>query len=161
MQSALRERILRRTPHALAMGEPAGRPAACGQRGGQAVHSVDARHLLDEVDLARDVVAPQRGHGDPQALGLGLRLEVQRAEDRGLALALDGDAEDRAHAGLAQQQRARRRRRPGDVDRPGSKLRPGTALKQAGGHRLRVHALLRLQALLEARRGLAAQPQKR
>ena len=159
VQSAARERILRRAAHALVMGESAGRPATRGQRRGQAVHAVNACDLLDEVDLARDVVAPQRGHGDAQPLGLGLRLEVQRAEDRGLALARDGHAENPAHACLAQQERARRCRCPGEVDRPGGELGPGTALQQLGGSGLRVHALLRLQAFLEARRGLAAQPE--
>ncbi len=96
------------------MGEQPGRAAPRGQRRRQAVDAVDARDLLDQVDLARDVVAAQRRHGHVEPVGGRLDGEVERsAGSRAWRSTRDGDAEDRPYARLAQSQRrgARRRRR--------------------------------------------------
>ena len=62
VQAAADQRVLGRAAHALGVREPAGGAAAGGQRRGQPLEAVDARDLLDQVDLARDVVAAQRRH---------------------------------------------------------------------------------------------------
>ena len=111
VQAAADHRVLGGAAHALGVGEPPRRAAARGQRRGQPLEAVDARDLLDQVDLARDVVAAQRRHGDLQAVRAARPGEVQRAQDLGLALARDRHAEDRPHARLAQADRLRRRRR--------------------------------------------------
>ncbi len=61
-QAAADHRVLGGAAHALGVREPAGGAAARGQRRGQPLEAVDARDLLDQVDLARDVVAPEGGH---------------------------------------------------------------------------------------------------
>ncbi len=66
VQPAADHRILGGAAHALGVGELAGGAAARGEGRRQALEPVDARDLLDQVDLARDVVAPQRRHASPR-----------------------------------------------------------------------------------------------
>src|SRR6185437_8358756 len=119
IETAARQRILGGALHALGVAEHPYRAAPRRQRGGQPLQAIDARDLLDQVDLARDVVAAQRWDGDLEALVDLLAGEVQAPQDLGLALAGHGHSEDRLHARLAQAQTARGRRRPRHVDRPG------------------------------------------
>src|SRR5439155_24244492 len=155
VQSPARERILGRAARALGVREPAGSAAARGERGGDLLQAVYASDLLDQVDLACDVIAAQWRYGHLQAVLGRLAVEVKRAQDLDLALARHRRAEDRAHAVLAQAQHARRRRPPYEVDR--ALLEAGAAQldEQATRNSLRVQALLRLQPLLEARGSLA------
>ena len=56
----------------------------------------------DQIDLAGDVIAPERGHSHLETALARFAREVQRAQDLSLALARDGNAQDRLHACLAQ-----------------------------------------------------------
>jgi hypothetical protein len=143
------------------MRQPARGAPARGEGRRQPLEAVDPSHLLDQVDLARDILAPQRRHGDVQAVLGGLRLKIERVQDLRLAFARDGHAEDRLHASLAQADHLGRRALGGDVDRPRHERRAAQLEHQARSDGLRVQALLGRQALLEAARGLAAQPEHR
>ena len=88
------EHVLGLAPHSLGVGEPAGRAAAGGQRGGQPPEPVDAGDLLDQVDLAADIVAALGGHAHLQLAATAADGEVERGEDLALALGRDLDAED-------------------------------------------------------------------
>ena len=66
-----RERVLEPAPQALRVGEAPGGAAARRHRRGQVLEAPDARDLLDEVGLARDVVAPPvRDGGVEPVVGL-------------------------------------------------------------------------------------------
>ena len=159
-QPAADERVLGAAPHALGVREPPGGAPPRRERGGQALEPVDPRDLLDQVDLPRHVAAAQRGHRRVEPARGGCGPEVERAQDLVLVLARDRHAEDRLDAALAQPDRRGRRALAADVDGAGQKARPAQLEHQLGGERLRVHALLGLQALLEAPRGLAAQAER-
>ncbi len=119
VQAAPDERVLGIATHALGVREAARGAATGGQRDGQPLEAVDAGDLLDQVDLARDVLAPDRRWGRRKALvGLG-GVEVERVQDLRLPGTRNIDAEDRAHARLAQADRGRRRALAADVDRSG------------------------------------------
>ena len=136
------------------------RCAAARREGrGQAIDAIDARDLLDQVDLARDVLAPQGRHGD---------LEAVRAPARWRSRAPSGSRAWRSTAtGTPRIARTRDSRSAITVagaglprprrSCPSSTLRAAQLDHQARRHGLRVHALLGLQPLLEARRSLAAQ----
>ncbi len=164
VQAAADHRVLGGAAHALGVREHAGGAAARRQRRRQALEAVDARDLLDQVDLARDVVAAQRRHPHLEAAAARFGFEVERVEDLGLARGRDGDPEDRLHARLAQPDFRARGDPAGpleaDVDRAGNDARAAQLDHQLRRERLRVHALLRLQPLLEAPRGLAAQAER-
>ena len=89
---AAHERVDRAAAQALLDAQAPGAAAALGQRGRQLLEAVHAGDLLDEVGLARDVVAPEGGHQHVEAAGRLLGLEAQRAQDLGLARARDRDA---------------------------------------------------------------------
>ena len=157
MQSAADHRVLGEPAHALRVRQQPGRAAARGERRGQALESVDARDLLDEVDLAVDVVAADRRHGHVETVGGRLAAEVERAQDPRLALDRNGDAEDRVHPALAQPQGRRRGGLVADVDRAPGRVGAGARDHQLSGDRLCVQALLGREVLLEAGGSLAAQ----
>ncbi len=151
--------VLEPAPQPLRGREAADRAAARGQRGGDALEAPQARDLLDEVGLAADVVAPPGGHGDVEAvLGLG-HAEAQPGEDAVRVGARDGRAEQALRAGVAQPQRDRVRAGAADVDRPAHRPRAAELDHQLRGDGLALDALLGLQLLLEAARGLRAQAQ--
>src|SRR3712207_7110843 len=61
--------------------EPAGRPAAAGQGRGQAVEAPQARDLLDQVRLPRDVRPAERRHAHGERVVAGaLHREAEPAE---------------------------------------------------------------------------------
>ena len=117
VQAATDERVLGRAAHALGVRQTARGAAARRQRGRQALEAVDPGDLLDQVDLAGDVLAPDGRRSHLQTvIHLG-GVAVQRIQDLRLARAGNLDAEDRAHARLAQADRGRLLARAADVDR--------------------------------------------
>ena len=134
VQAAADERVLGVAAHALGVGQSARGATARGQRDRQALQTVDAGDLLDQVDLAGDVLAADGRRCRLQAVGDLGGLKVERGEDLGLAGAGDLDAEDRAHARLAQADRGRRCALAADVDRAGKHAR-AAALDHAAGSR--------------------------
>ena len=80
------ERVLGAPAHALGVGQPPGGAAPRRQRRRQPVEPVDARDLLDQVDLARHVAAAPVRHA--ARAGSLVDLEAERDED--LAAALGG-----------------------------------------------------------------------
>ncbi len=159
IQPAPHQRVHRAAAQALLVREQA-RGTVAGQRGGKLLQAVDAGDLLDQVRLARYVRTPQGGHGDVEAVGRLPHLEIECLQDLHLACAGHGHAEDRLHARLAQPDHLRRGRLGPDVDRPGQERGAAQLDHQAGRERLRVVTLLGGEALLEARGGLAAQPER-
>ena len=149
------------------------RESAAGQRRcgllaaspGSCVETVEPRDLLDQVGLARDVAAaPVRRASRRARRRRSVDAEAERARgSRRCARAAIGDAEQAADARVAQADRRLRRRsgRATDVDRAGHERRAGQLEHQPRRDRLRLERLLGRQALLEARRGLAAQPELR
>ena len=112
---------------ALLDGQPPGAAAPLGQRGRELLEAVDARDLLDEVGLARHVVAPEGGHEHVEAARRLLDAEAQGAQDLGLARARDRAPEDLLDAVLAQAEDDAGRAVAADVDRPGHEARAASA----------------------------------
>jgi hypothetical protein len=77
VQAAPGEDVLGLPAHTLAVCEHSGGAAPRRQSRRQALEAVDARDLLDQVNLARDVGSPQRGHRDIEPVVGGLRGEVE------------------------------------------------------------------------------------
>ncbi len=153
------ERVGRLATDPLAVGEPAGGPMARGQRGGELLEPVDARHLLDHVGLARDVHTTERRrlYVEP-VLGV-CDLELECLQDPLAACTRDLEPEQAADAFLAEADDDRRRARAADVDRPGGQPGARQLEHQSRRERLCLERLFGLKLLLEAARGLAAQPQ--
>jgi hypothetical protein len=160
VQPAAHERVLGRPYNALGMGETSSRATTGGQRRRQLLHPVDPCHLLDQIDLTRDIRAAQRGDPDAQTVPVGRGAEVERPQDLLLADQRHRHTEDRLHPRLAQAQLSSRRRLAADIDRAGNHGGSAQLDHQARGDRLGVQALLRLQPLLEASRGLTPQSQR-
>ena len=113
VQPAAGEHVLGAAAHALRMAEPGrAQPAPRRQRRRQRLDAVDARDLLDQIGLARDVAAAPVRHGDVEAAFASARRRSRAsrgsrpARSRGI-----GDPEQRCDARLAQRDRHRRRRR--------------------------------------------------
>src|SRR5205085_4580384 len=87
-ETAADERLLDHAPQALLAREAAEADVLLRQRERDLAQLV-ARDLLDEVDLARDVARAPGGH----AVSVGLRLEAELREDRGLLRSGDDVAE--------------------------------------------------------------------
>ena len=148
----------RRRSRWLGVSRPTAR-AARRQRRGQLVEPVDARDLLDQVGLALHVaVAPGRHHATALARG---------SKPRRSRIPLDASAsstrvaEQLAHALAA----AAARSRGGaglrvHVDRARHHARPAQLHHQPRRQPLGGDRLLGMQLLLEARRRLAAQPER-
>ena len=120
------------------VAQPPGAAAALGQRGGQLLEAVDARDLLDEVGLARDVVAPEGGHQHVEAAGRLLDGEAQRAQDLGLARARDRQRRGSPATRCSRRRMTCRRRAvAADVDRPGHQARAGQLEHEPRGDDLR------------------------
>ena len=145
---------------ALLGAQAPGAAAALGQRGGQLLEAVHAGDLLDEVGLARDVVAPEGGHQHLEAAGRLLDGELQRAQDLGLARARDRQPRISCTRCSRRRMTAPRRAVAADVDRPGHEPRAGQLEHEPRGDDLGLHRLLGREALLEAPAGLAAQAQQ-
>ena len=93
--------------------EAAGAPGAVlGDRRGQALERRQPRDLLDEVGLARDVVAPPVRHGDVEAVGRVARRR-SRARRASRRCARAGRRCPSRRLTRASRRRERRRRRPG------------------------------------------------
>ena len=137
VQAAPDQRVLGGAPDPLGVGEPSGGAPSRGERGGQTLEPVDPGDLLDQVDLARDVLAAHGGHAHAQPPLDRLDLEVEHAEDRVDPL-------------LAQEYRLPGGRHPSDVDGARRDARAAQVDHQAACERLGVHALLWCESLLEA-----------
>ena len=157
VQSPPDHRILCAAAQELGVGELARSSTACGERRGQPLEAVDPRDLLDQIDLAGHILAAQRGNRRKQPTIGGIGQEVERAKDLGLALAGDLHAEDLAHTCLSEHQPCELGRGRADVDRALQDTRAAELDHQLGRDRLSMQALLGLEPLLEAPRGLAAQ----
>ena len=87
-EAAAREHVLDESPQALPAGQPAEHRVALGQRERDLLH-LEARDLLDEVDLARHVARAPGRHAEA-AVRL---LEAELHEDRRLLVGGDVEAE--------------------------------------------------------------------
>ncbi len=132
-----------------------------GQRRRQVlVESVDPADLLDQVDLAGDVVVAVGRDLHLEVLAVDLDAEAEPLQVGGLVGLRDRHPQQALDPGRPQADPRRRRDLGGDVDRPRHQLRPAELDQQPRGEPLRPHAEVRVQLLLEARGGLGAQPQQ-
>ena len=133
-----------------------------GKRARKAVEPVQAADLLDQVDLAGDVVVAVHGHGRPQiALALRLDLELEPLEAGSRLRRLDLDAEQRVEPRPVQRDHVPRRDLRGGVERPRNQLRAGELDDQPRRGPLGTDRQLGVKLLLEPRRGVGAQPERR
>ena len=89
------QRVARAAAQLLLDGQAAGR-AVGGQRRGQLVQPPEPRDLLDQVDLARDVVAADRRDGHVEPVARVDDAELEPLEQLGLLAERDLGAEQAA-----------------------------------------------------------------
>ena len=160
VQALGREHVGGAPAQPLARGQPARRAVARGQRGGKLLEPVEPRDLLDQVGLARDVAAPERGHGHVEAVvRLGGR-ELERVQDLHASRARDLGAEQARDPGVAQADRLRRRSVAADVDRARARVARRTARSSDGSRPPAPPSPARAGAASRTcARGFAAQPE--
>ena len=90
-EAGAHEHVLDEAPQALALREAAEHRAPEREREGDLLEAVDARDLLDQVDLPRDVAHPPGGNADVPARD---DVEPEALEDVLLLLLLDLDPDD-------------------------------------------------------------------
>ena len=128
--------------------------AARGQRRRELLQPPQPRDLLDQVDLAGDVVAAEGGHGDVEpVVGVG-DAELEPLAGCSALLVAAGPRCRAAASTFSSRRRIVFGAGPGpaDVDRAVDQPRAGQLEHQARGERLAVHRLLGREPLLEARR---------
>ena len=136
-------------------------PRRRGQRRRQVlVDAVDPGHLLDQVDLAGDVVVAVGRDLDLEVIAVGRDPEAEPLQVGGLVGLGDRHPQQALDPGRPQVYPPRLGDLGGDVDRPRHQLRPAELDQQPRGDPLRPHAQLRVQLLLEPRGGLRAQPEQ-
>ena len=153
------ERVLGVAPQPLHRRQPPDGAVTGGQRRRQVLEAIEPRDLLDQVGLARDVIATEVGDGHIEPVGGVDGREGERLQQLLGALARDRDAEQALDARVAQADRGGLRPGPADIDRARADGRATDVDEQSRRDRLCPQRLLGLQPLLIAARGLAAQRQ--
>jgi hypothetical protein len=124
------------------------------------LEAVDSADLLDQVNLAGDVIVAHGRDLDLEVLAIDLDAEAEPRQVGGLVGLLDPHPQQSLDPCRAQLYPRRRRDLGGDVDRPRHQLRATELDQQPRGDPLRPQAEIRVQLLLEARGGLRAQAQQ-
>ena len=121
------------------------------------LEAVDARDLLDHIDLARDVEEARRRHPHVDRALSGTRIEAEAVEDLDRPSQRDverGDVRDAVHAHAQMQPR---RQVGADVDRARRHVRAAQLHEQTRGGTRGERGLVGVDALLPAIGGLGAQ----
>jgi hypothetical protein len=147
------EHVLDQAPQALIRSEGAEHRAPQGQREGDPLQAVDARHLLDEVDLPGDVDGAPGRDGD---LPVGAHVEPEPLERAALLVRRDLQSDHAVDPIGAERDDGRVSELADRVDvaRP---PRAGQLEDELGRERGRLRSKVRVDALLPAVRALGAE----